>query len=385
MVLGAVLIAAIVGGGILYCPVPWSPALLAAAVAFVFVTWKARAEGVRIVVANLAAAFVALAAFEGYLGHQDARDDGTRMEGTITEGFTHPDDVLGYAPDAGRRVTARKVYGNAVVYDVVYTIGPDGRRVTPPAKGNDSPGCLVLFGDSVTFGEGVNDEQAFAYRAGQLLQGEYAVSNLAFSGYGPHQMLSALEAGRVAPDARCRSLQFIYVAIPEHIARVAGLTSWDAHGPRYRLDAMGSAIRDGNFDDPPWLIGIAVPRWLAKAFDNCHTWIRFFGRARDPGNRDLALLVAVIRQAAGEVRRRFPGSNFAVLFWDARNDARIEAVETQLKAAGIPMYRVTQAIPDLMSDQDRYVIGEHDRHPNPLQHERIAEFIVRRMLGPGVN
>ncbi len=384
MHVGVVLIA-VVGGGILYCPVPWSPGLLAAAAAFGFLSWKGRADGARIVAANLAAVFVALAAFEGYLGHQDASDDGTRMEGTITEGFTHPDDVLGYAPDAGSRVTARKVYGNEIVYDVVYTIDQDGHRITPPTKDNDSPACLLLFGDSVTFGEGVNDEQTFSFLVGQQLQEEYAVTNLAFSGYGPHQMLSAFESGRVAPDARCRSQQFVYVAIPEHIARVAGLASWDTHGPRYRLNANGSASRDGNFDNPSTLLGAAIPRWLALAFDNYHTWRRLFGRGRDPDDSDLTLFVAVIRQAAVEAHRRLPGSDFAVLFWDARIDDRINVVETELKAAGIPMYRITHAIPDFMSHHERYELSEHDHHPNPLQHQRIAEFIVRRMLGSSEN
>ena len=376
-----VIIAAGVGSGVLLCPVPWSPALLGIAAAFGCWTWGRGTDTVRIIAANCTAIFIALAVFESYLGTQNAFDDGTRLEGTIIEGFTHPDDELGYAPDPGSQVTARKMHGNEVVYDVVYTIDQDGRRVTPAAKGNGSPACLLLFGDSVTFGEGVNDEETFSFRVGQLLHEEYQVSNLAFSGYGPHQMLSVLEAGRVVPDANCSSRRFVYLAIPEHIARVAGLTSWDRHGPRYRLGSGGSAIRDGNFDDPPELFGAAVPTWLVAAFDNYHTCRRFFGRTRDPGQLDQALFLAVIRKAAAELQRRFPGSDFSVLFWDARDDSRIATVETDLNAAGIPMYRVTEAIPDLLPDLERYVISKHDQHPNPLQHQLIAEFMVRRMLG----
>ena len=81
------------------------------------------------------------------------------MEGTIVEGYTHPDDMLGYAPDPGKRVTARKLHGNTALYDVTYTIGTDGLRVTPSAPGTPVARCVIFFGDSVTFGEGVNDDE----------------------------------------------------------------------------------------------------------------------------------------------------------------------------------------------------------------------------------
>jgi hypothetical protein len=218
---------------------------------------------------------------------------------------------------------------------------------------------------------------------GRLTSGNLDVRNFAFSGYGPHQMLSALQAGLVKPDSRCQSVQFIYLAIPEHIARVAGLASWDRHGPRFRQDAAQRAVRDGNFDDPYRVLGWAIPEWLAQAFASFHTWERFLGRARNPGDRDLALFVAVVRESAKVARERFPGSGFQVLLWDARNDTRINVLEMRLEAAAIPVYRVTHAIPDLMSHQDRYVISAHDPHPNPLQHELIAEYVVRTMLVPG--
>ena len=376
-------IVSVTGAGIVYGPVPWFPPLVAAAALIAAAAWKSKRQGVKVILANAAAVCVALAAFEGYLGYRDSVGDGTVMEGSITEGFTHADDVLGYAPDKGSRVTARKRYGDSILYDVVYTIGPDGRRVAPPAKATGTVACVVFFGDSVTFGEGVNDEQAYPYRVGRLTGGNLAVRNSAFSGYGAHQMLSALQPGLLEPDPRCQSVQFIYLAIPEHIARVAGLTSWDTHGPRFRQDATQRAVRDGNFDDPHRLLGWAVPRWLGEAFASFHTWERFLGHAREPGDRDLALFVAVVRESAKAARERVPGSGFQVLLWDARNDSRIGVLETQLEAAGIPVYRVTQAIPDLMSHQDRYVISEHDPHPNPLQHELIAEYVVRTMLVPG--
>src|SRR5690348_5151396 len=118
------------------------------------------------VLAYVSAVTCGIAAFEAYLAIEQAQGDGTRMEGSITEDFTHPDDVLGYAPRAKTRVTARKWYHDILVYDVAYTIDADALRISPPPADGPKQGCILFFGDSVTFGEGVNDEETFAYRTG---------------------------------------------------------------------------------------------------------------------------------------------------------------------------------------------------------------------------
>src|SRR4051812_8914601 len=104
----------------------------------------ALAKQPRLPLVYLGACLLALAAFEGYLAHQQSQGDGTRLEGSITVGFTHADDVVGYAPDPSARVTARKLYNDDVIYDVVYTIGRDGMRVAPPHQ-EPLAGCVVFF------------------------------------------------------------------------------------------------------------------------------------------------------------------------------------------------------------------------------------------------
>jgi hypothetical protein len=142
----------------------------------------------------------------------------------------------------------------------------------------------------------------------------------------------------------------------------------------------GARFVTENFDRPYRLLSRDVPAWLGSALDSFVTWQRFFGRGREPGDRELALFVAIVREAAAVSRRQFPGSRFQVMFWDARKDARIAVIEAQLREAGIPVYRVTDAIPDLMTNLLDYVISEHDWHPNPLQHQRIADYVLRHVL-----
>jgi hypothetical protein len=331
----------------------------------------------------LAAVLVAVAAFEAYLGYQERAGDGTRMQGSITEGFNRQDDVLGYVPERASRVTARKLHGDTVLYDVTYSIGADGLRIRPEPENAAPARSVVFFGDSVTFGEGVNDDEAFPYLVGRAGGDSFAAYNFAFSGYGPHQMLAILQAGLIESRKVPRPAHFIYLAIVEHVARVAGLAPWDRHGPRFRLDATGVPVRDGNFDSPPRLSGRwTVPAPAVAALDELRTWRRFFGRSRDPDDADLELYLGVVSEAARLARTQYPGSTFHVILWDGRDDPRIGIIAQRLTATGIPVTRLTAVIPDFTSDASRYLLSPHDGHPNPLMHRRLAEHILRRIAAP---
>lgn len=383
MLRAVALILVMAGAGIRYCPVPWSPVLLSVAALLSFAAWRARREWAKPGMAWLAAVFVALAAFEGYLGHQERAGDGTTMEGTITRGFNQRDDVLGYVPDKASQVTARKLYDQEVLYDVTYSIGADGLRVRPEINSVAPDSSVVFFGDSITFGEGVNDDEAFPYLVGRAGADRFVAYNFAFSGYGPHQMLAILQNGVIDSQAVPEPAHFIYLAIVEHVARVAGLVRWDRHGPRYRLDAAGTPARDGYFDNPKLLFGRwQVPDRAAAALDAFHTWRRFFGRSRDPDEADLELFIGVVIESARLTQLQYPGSTFHVILWDGRDDPRIEIIARRLTAAAIPVERLTSVIPDFTADSSRYLLSPHDGHPNPLMHQRLAEYILRRIVLP---
>jgi hypothetical protein len=361
-----------------YCPLPWSAGLLVVAIFIIVVAKRGKGRITVVLLVNSAAIAVAIAAFEGYLGIQQRQGDGTRLEGTVDDG-TQPNDLLGYAPLKDSRLIARKLYENTAIYDVLYTINSDGLRIAPPVKESPTAGCIVFFGDSVTFGEGVDDDKPFAYQVGLKTGGQYAIYNFAYSGYGPHQMLAALQAGLVRRIVHCKPTHFVYLTIPEHIARVAGLTSWDKHGPYFRLDANGELIYAGNFDAPLQGYG-GLANQVQGALRNFLTWQRFFGRNRQTRSADLTLLLAIVRAAARLAQAEFGSGEFHVLLWDGRTDDRFDLMEAALTQAGIPVHRVTEAIPDLRSNWNRYVLSVHDLHPNALQHELIADYLIAKLL-----
>jgi len=168
--------------------------------------------------------------------------------------------------------------------------------------------------------------------------------------------------------------------IPTHVARVAGLTSWDRHGPRFRLHANDEVVRAGNFDDPARIFGQGVePRWVQQALDKFFTWQLFFGRGRNPNEADLQLFIAVVQAAARLTKQRYPDSMFTVLLWDGDSDERFAAMENAWQRDGIQIHRISEAIPDIRSKREQYIIP-YDAHPNALQHERIANYLINDIL-----
>ena len=114
---------------------------------------------------NLAAAGLAVLAFGVWKQlspeQVDEQDAQTHMEGSIVSGFFDQNlDDVGFIPSANKRVTAKKMAGTQVIYDVVYTTGADHFRAVPAADHPER--CVLLFGDSFTFGAGVNDDETSA-------------------------------------------------------------------------------------------------------------------------------------------------------------------------------------------------------------------------------
>ena len=383
-------VAALVASGVILTRAPnpffWVPVLWSF-VLFRAMRWTAR-PGWRAAWFNLYLLLLGLAAIEGYFAIADAGDPGDAPR--YYEGYYRPDDLLGYSPRAKMRTPATRRYGDEVVYDVVYTIGPDGLRVAPPGPaGSDAP-CVLFFGGSFTFGEGVGDEAAIPYRFGVETGGRLATRNFGFHGYGPHQMLAALEGGRVDEVADCAPRFAIYQGMTPHVARSAGRSAWDRSGPRYALAAERGVHLTGSFDDAPVDFSGRLSSILARS-----AAVRRWRRQRLAAE-DIDLYVAIVKRAGERFEARYPGARFHVLFWDEPGEPVAERIVRELRAAGIPVHGVRAILPDLGSfsfgdrglrirarsgaiEPDGYTLGEYDGHPSAALYAAIARRLAREI------
>jgi hypothetical protein len=207
-------------------------------------------------------------------------------------GFYELADDVGYIPRANVRKEVREQAPDGrTIFDTVYTTGPDHFRIVPSAAPNPEA-CVLLFGDSFTFGFGVADQETSAAQLVKRSKGTVAAHNFAVSGWGPHQFLAGLQSGRFPKAVRCdKPTDAVYLMIPSHIWRAVGVVSpWGTNGPRYRLDASGKPVRAGTLGDPDPF--------------NWRPWIGLTAVSRTEASR---ITKAILVEARRELERLYPG------------------------------------------------------------------------------
>jgi hypothetical protein len=282
-----------------------------------------------------------------------------------------------------------------LLYEVKYTIDEHGLRVTSPSintrKAESS--CVLFFGDSFTFGEGVDDAETMPYRLAVKTNQRYQAYNFGFLGYGPHQMLAQLQRGVVDGTIECTPVMAIYQALPGHVSRAAGLEAWDQSGPRYVPAEDGLVSWEGRFDEgkPDDVRGrfrafhrnlpMEAKRYLEKSA--LYRALLYMHRAVT--DHDLDVFLRIVEQSRRIIESRYPGASFHVVFWDFSGENPVESkIISGLKQKGIPVHLISSILPGYRGHENRYKIHPADGHPNPLAHDLVADYIVKTILTPSI-
>jgi lysophospholipase L1-like esterase len=317
----------------------------------------------RIVFLNLAAAVLATGFYEIYISGRPIAET-TYREGSYVQGhFTH-DPELGYVIAAGPRsvTSVLKRADGSVIYDVKYTIDRYGLRpVVPGARTAENDKAVFFFGDSFTFGEGVNDGDTLPQRFSDM-SGLRTV-NFGINGYGAHQVLRELETDRPRTVERRDPLAIIYVVLPwNHMYRAAGRSSWDKEGPHYEIvDGVPKYIGHFTADNPFWKRMLEWSNIYTKKFE----WVN--------SGTDRERLLAITARIRDLSISKYHAPFFVVL-WDVSLELNSDAqwLREKLRKAGVPTLAISAAIPELQSA--RYYI-QGDGHPNSEGYALVAEAL----------
>ncbi|HEV8410900.1 MAG TPA: hypothetical protein VGQ30_10345 [Gemmatimonadaceae bacterium] len=380
-----------IGGAALACvvitsvPSPFVLLAGAGAILCAVVAWKGGRGWLRVVSVNACLVLLLFGAIEAAFGMLLTRRNRSFPE--YPPQYFQPDDELGGAPQKGAAAHVTKRAGSAVVYDVNYTIGANGLRVSPPDHGTDAKACALFFGDSFMFGEGLADDQTIPWRVGALTNGDVRAFNFGFHGFGAQQMLAALQGDRVAKAADCRPTHIIYEAIPDHVARSAGYYSFMRHGPRYELEP--NAVRPdsvslrGHFDDAEnnrSAIGAVIANAMAKSW--VYRWLTSL--SPQPDEDDLRRYVAIVTSAARVAATRYPGVRFDVLYWDIHGESPMdEKVLPALRAAGLNVFDAEQILPGFRENPSSFALSPYDAHPGARADDLLARYIVQQWFHRG--
>lgn len=179
---------------------------------------------------------LSLAVFEIFFVLQEPVS--AHLEGGVTGKYITRDTPFGYAPNPGV-FSSIKCEGDCAahqIYNVTYTIDAGGFRHTPQEQGVAKTKKVVFFGDSATFGEGLNDDQTLPYYFTKL-RPDAVVFNFAFHGYGAHQVLRALETGHFDRYTGTKVDLIVFPTTAWHAERSYCLPYFTQRTPRYEVVA----------------------------------------------------------------------------------------------------------------------------------------------------
>ena len=105
-----------------------------------------------------------------------------------------------------------------VLYKVEVQTDAYGRREHPREKGKPKEKCVVVLGDSIVYGEGVEAEQALPGQIESLLK-DTQVYNYGIPAAGPMKLLARIQDIRGTGEITQKSCTTIYVFLPDHVRK----------------------------------------------------------------------------------------------------------------------------------------------------------------------
>jgi hypothetical protein len=296
--------------------------------------------------------------------------------------WTVADPDLGYRPRPGIKIVNTSRFGSDTIFRVTYTINGDSTRATPPApSGADT---YLFLGDSFMFGHGLDDDETLPAAFARANDFKVHTVNFSAPGYGPNQLVRALEIGRLDHLAGQRIKAVVTWIIPDHLRRVTGDGPWLGSSPRYTLDD-GTPRYTGSFDSYRWSDPLAG---LRHVVDQQFAFVRAIG-LRQRQERQAEIFTALMLRLQTLAREKFGAPLVVIYSWpdessgphhDNSDVAQPMLVSTLagLRQHGMPMISVDGL--EAGHDQSRLLIP-HDGHPTALADRLIAAELKRRLAG----
>jgi len=377
LVVGIVVgLAAFSGFALKALPAPFAWIALTWGVVFVATSLRAH-RWARVPVSTLGAAAIALGLAEAWFAQSLPRE----VEHRTSPPISRHDTVLGWALRPSQAVHATASVEGASIYSVTYTIDSSGHRVVPEPLKSSPDGCVLFFTDSFVFGEGVEDADAIPYRFALLSDRRYRVVNYAAPAYGAEHMLATLERGELAEKPPCEPTHVVYVALPHHVLRAAGKTSYSGAGPRYRLGPRGEAEFVGVASAATAPASTSQSWWRRELeYQATKSNVRrmFVSRTAAPTTADEDLYFAIVRQAFGLMRDRWPSAQRHVVSWDlhAQFANGLEKFHRGLRTIDARIHPIDAIAPFYTADPMPFSIHALDQHPNARMDDLVARYFV---------
>lgn len=291
----------------------------------------------------------------------------------VQDEYYRTDSAVGYGLVPNNRAVHVKRLGDRPVINATYVVDGFGRRLTLPYAADARTNFLLFFGDSNTFGEGVNQSETVPYQVA-LLAPHYHPYNYALSGYGPAQALDLIRSRNLRAEiAEPQGLAW-FVFLPTLLDRVRGgsqvSAGWGRHFSRYEIDPNGQLVQRGDFvHSRPFLT-------LLYYLVNCSNIAAYFELSfpRQLSERDFALTARILAETQSQLKRQLNVRGFYVVL------APVSPGEALISRRLIPYLREQRlSYVDLtgMFDATRPGYRLPDYHLSARSDRLIAQQLVR--------
>lgn len=324
--------------------------------------------------AGCALAALALAVVEvSFYGLNTRNADRVRLAIEPESGLYAYRLTVGYRPQANGSVEAVKTVDGEEVYRARYTFDERHRRVTGPAPPCPGERLAFFFGDSMVFGEGLNDDETLPAEVARRAPAWTAL-NYAFSGYGPGQAVNQLTDDTLFEYATPKEAVAVYTFIPHHVRRTIGsmrvVSQWGLHFPYFTANEAG---------------GVDLRETFERGRPERTGWYRFFAREQicryfavdwpiAIGEEDIELTARVIAAAQAAFAARYPEGRFYALLYPATaaDEFPSTRLAPYLARYGVETLDFTTAAD--LSLPGRVIVG--DGHPTGATNAILAERLV---------
>lgn len=280
---------------------------------------------------------------------------------------------IGVVPYADSVYHTIKMQNNDTVFNFKSTIDSNCKRATPNNSGNRSKHAL-FFGCSITFGEGVQDNETMPYFF-QEESNEYNAYNFGLSGHSTNHMLARLQYKPLDSQVKEKDGVAFYVFFWDHIYRSIGsmnrYTEWLHNAPFYYLD-NGNIKRNKMFCDGR--IG------LSRIYESLYQTniVKKFKldlpiRIR---KSHLNLVAEMINESKKIYQTQYPNNEFyCVIYpeWGKAKDNMTIDFKMALQEKGIKYIDFSW-----FEYKQEHTLGK-DAHPNPKTHKTMANLILKEI------
>lgn len=267
-----------------------------------------------------------------------------------------------------------------IIFDYVSNMSKHGYRVTS-SSGNEKK-HLFFTGCSITFGQGIADEETFPYLVSKDLKNHHVI-NMGLRGAGIHDQLFFWRAMNFAEIFSQEEGMMIYTIIPDHFARFA--RSW-----RYLNWAFPFSTtydyEDGEFIYKGILQDNLAYRWsnFVKDIGMSYWWLRMTSLHSDyMVKNSIDTTVKLILELKKTYLKQYPKGKF-VLTWLRQPlipfDHKYDDFKNGLTKAGIEYWEPQADDKDILESLRLKTWHiPRDGHPTAKANELHHKFLMKRI------